>query len=75
MRPDAEQLRALGALEDDALWKKVVELAAQKGLKLGAATPTHEDLERLRRMLRASESIRIGDAMRLVNEYKRKYGK
>lgn len=75
MKIDYDALRALAALPDDRLWKEIVTVASSHGIRLSDKTPPHADLERLRGIARGDEVLRTMDALRLVSEYKRKYGK
>ena len=74
MRIDRERIAALAAKPDDELWREVVSIATQHGISLPKQTPPHADLERLRQAV-SGEKIKLGEAMRLLNEYKRGMGK
>lgn len=71
MRFDREKLEALAALPDDKLWAEVVRIAGSFGYSLPRETPPHAELEKMRNAAR-SEKINVSEAMRLVNQYKRK---
>ncbi len=73
MKLDKEKLKKLSALSDAELEKEIRRMAEEKGLKLPAASPSHEDLERLRALLSADGGIGMMDAMRYYNAYKKKY--
>ena len=49
-------------------------MAKAKGLKLPGASPSHEDLEKLRALLSSENGFGLIDAMRYYNAYKKKYG-
>lgn len=74
MRLNKEELRALAALGDRDLWAAVKNIAQRYGIKLPDASPSHADLDRLRALLAAPEKIKMSEAIRLVNEYKKKGG-
>ena len=71
MRFDREQLEALASMPDDKLWAEVVRIADSFGYSLPRETPPHSELEKMRSAARA-EKINVSEALRLVNQYKRK---
>ena len=75
MKIQMEKLRALAALPDDALWREARRMASGFGFALSETVPPHEDLERLRDMVRTGERIRLSDAARIVEQYRDKSGR
>lgn len=75
MNLDAKKLEALTALDDTALWETVRSIAGTHGLSLPESTPSHEELERLRDACRGVGKISMLQAMRIVNDLKRRGGK
>ena len=73
MRFDKSQLEAIASLPDDQLWETVVGLAKGYGFNLPEKTPPHEDIEKLRDAVRG-DKINVGEALRLVNQYKKGKG-
>ena len=71
MRFDKEKLEALAAMPDDQLWREVVGIAGKFGYSLPETTPPHTELEKMRNAVRA-EKINVSEALRLVNQYKKK---
>ena len=71
MRFDREKLEALASMPDEKLWAEVVRIADSFGYSLPRETPPHSELEKMRSAARA-EKINVADALRLVNQYKRK---
>lgn len=71
MRFDRAKLEALAALPDDRLWAEVVRIADSFGYSLPEKTPAHSELEKMREAVR-SEKINVSEALRVVNQYKRK---
>lgn len=71
MRFDKAKLEALAALPDDKLWAEVVRIADGFGYSLPKQTPPHTELEKMRNAVR-SDKINVADALRVVNQYKRK---
>lgn len=74
MKLDPQQMRALASLSDVELWEKVVSIGESHGFTVPKQPPSPEDMRRLRQVLTAGETIRLTDAVRLVNEYRKKYG-
>ena len=71
MRFDREKLEALASMPDEKLWAEVVRIADSFGYSLPRETPPHSELEKMRSAARA-EKINVSEALRLVNQYKRK---
>lgn len=71
MRFDKAKLEALAALPDDKLWAEVVRIADGFGYALPTQTPSHADLEKMRDAVRC-EKINVSEALRVVNQYKKK---
>ena len=70
MRFDKSQLEALAALPDDKLWAEVVKIAANYGYSLPTATPSHENIEKMRSVV-SNNKINPTDAIKLLNQYKK----
>ncbi len=70
MRFDKRQLEALAALPDDELWREVVKIASSYGYSLPTTTPSHENLEKMRSVVR-EQKINPSEAIRLLNQYKK----
>lgn len=71
MRFDREKLEALAALPDEKLWAEVVRIADMYGYSLPKETPSHTDLEKMRGAVR-SDKINVSEALKLINQYKKK---
>ena len=65
-----EELEALAALPDDALWAEVQKIAKTYGLTLPSKTPSHAELEKLRKIATGGK-ISMPEAMYLINKYKK----
>ncbi len=74
MKLNQEELKRLSTLSDKELECEIRRMAASKGLSLPQASPTHEDLEKLRVLLSSDRGFGLMDAMRYYNAYKKKYG-
>ena len=72
MRLDKDKLNELVGLSDDELWKKVVEIGRGHGFSLPEKTPAHEELEKLRGIVRDGTKMNIATAMKLLTRYRSK---
>ena len=72
MKINIEGLRALCALSDEEMWREIRGIAGKHGLNLPEQTPSHGEMEKLRDAVSGGGGISLSDAMRLVNEYKRR---
>ncbi len=70
MKFDPRAMEALLALDDRALWEKIRSIAAASGITLTATVPPHEDLEKLRAMMRGSGQGNVGDALATLSRYR-----
>ena len=57
-------------LPDDELWAEIRRMAASYGISLPERSPSSHELAKVRDALNIGE-VNMGDAMRIVNEYKR----
>ena len=73
MKLNNNMLNKLRGLDDEALWREIRTMASSYGLKLPEKTPNAGDLKKVRDALDIGE-ISTADAMRLMNEYKRRQG-
>ena len=71
MKFNKEQLDALIALPDDALWAEIVKKAKGYGFTLPEKTPNHTELEKLRNTVNGTK-INTAEALRLINDYRKK---
>ena len=75
MNFDKDKLIALTALPDDALWSEIKKMSSAYGLSLPDKTPSHEELEKLRSMFGGVGKLSLMQAMRVVNDIKRRGNK
>lgn len=75
MRFDKQKLAALAALPDAELWAQIVQLGKEHGISIPPTPPPHAELERLRGVIGDPDKMRMSDAIRVVNDYKKKYMK
>ena len=73
MKIDREKLAELCALDDDELWQTVRRLAAQHGFALPERTPSREEMAKMRAAVSGTK-INLGEAVKLINEYRRGKG-
>ena len=71
MKFNKEQLDALIALPDDALWAEIVRMAKSYGFSMPERVPDHGELEKLRDTVRGSK-INTTEALRILNNYRKK---
>lgn len=74
MKFSREELEALAALPDDKLWCEIQKIAKSYGFSLPEKSPTHEELEKLRKIALGSK-ISTPEAMMLINKYRKGLGK
>ena len=73
MKLDRETIRKLTTADDASLWRTVREIAGEKGFRLPEATPPHETMERLRGTLSGNGTLSLGEAVRVIAEYKKEH--
>ena len=71
MKLNQDIVKRLSGLDDRALWQEIRRMAEGYGLKLPDATPAAGELSKVREALCVGE-ISTAEAMRMVNEYKRR---
>lgn len=72
MNFDKEKLEALVMLPDAELWGEIRKIAGIHGFRLPEGMPPHEEIEKLRAICRDSGKISMLQAMRIVNNIKRR---
>ena len=71
MKINTEKLAKYAELGDEELWQTMLGIAGNHGHKIEAPMPTHSEMERIRRIMRGEEKIGLGEAMKLLNTYKK----
>lgn len=71
MKVNKEQLKKLAEKSDADLWREIHSIAKSHGYTLPEATPSHENIEKIRRTLLGSEKISLSDAAKIMNSYKK----
>ena len=72
MKINREELKEYANHSDEVLWGEMRAIAARYGYSLPEATPTHEEMERVRRIMRGNEHISISEGMKILQSYKSK---
>jgi len=72
MKINKEQMKILAEKSDAELWAEIISLAKRHGYDLSGNTPRAEDLAKVRRALMGIEKISLGDAAKMLNNYKNK---
>lgn len=70
MRLDRDKLLDMVALPDAELWKTIVEIGRGHGFTLPEKAPPHEELEKLRGIVKDGSKMNVASALRLLNKYK-----
>ena len=71
MKIDKSKLDAMSALSDEELWKKIREIAGEKGIKMPENAPSSAELSKVRSALSEADKLNLPKAMRIVNNLKR----
>ena len=71
MRIDKDKLNALCSMPDDELWCEICKIAKGYGFTLPKSTPCESDMQKLRGAV-GNGKINLGDAVKILNEYKRR---
>lgn len=72
MKIDKEKLNSLVELSDDELWRNVVELGRSHGLSLPNKTPSHDELDKLRAIVKDGSRLNMTTAVKLLSKYRSK---
>jgi len=72
MKLNKEELKRIADLPDSAMWQGICAVAKSNGYNLTSKQPTHQELEKIREILRGDVKIGMLDAMRMINTYKEK---
>ena len=71
MKINTERLSKFAELDDESLWSAMLGMADAHGHKIKAPMPSHEEMERIRRIFRGEEKIGMAEAIRVLNSYKK----
>ncbi len=70
MKFDPRAMEALLSLDDRALWEKIRAIAGASSISLSETPPPHEELERLRSMMRGNGGGNVAEAMATIARYR-----
>ncbi len=70
MKLNKDELKRIAELPDSAMWQAICTVAKNNGYNLTASQPKHEELEKMREILRGNVKISMLEAMRILNSYK-----
>ena len=70
MKLDREKLLCMASLSDAELWKTVVTIGKGHGFTLPDKAPPHEELEKLREIIKDGSKINVMNAFKLINKYR-----
>jgi hypothetical protein len=72
MKIDKEKLMELSKKSDGELWSAIGEIAARHGYSLPKASPPKAEMDKIRAIMGNADKINMRDAMRILQEYKRR---
>ena len=72
MKINKEELKRLCEKSDAELWQIINEVAAKHGYDLPKSAPKNGEMNKIRAILGDSDKINMREAMRLMQEYKRR---
>lgn len=72
MKIDKEKLAELAAMPDDKLWSTVREIAGAHGFTLPSKPPEHDELEKMRAAVLGGNTPAVGEAIKMINDYRRR---
>ncbi len=72
MKIDKEKLAELSGKSDSELWQVINEIAAKHGYDLPKNTPKKSEMDKIRAIMGSADKINMREAMRILQEYKRR---
>lgn len=72
MQINREMLAKMASMDDTRLWQQIRAVAENYGYTLSENQPSHAELEKMRSLMRGDVQISPKDAVRLVNQYKKR---
>ena len=72
MKIDKEKLREISGKPDAELWCTISEIAGKHGYVLPKNTPDKAQMDKIRAIMGNCDKINMREAMRLLQEYKRR---
>ena len=74
MKIDPSILKQLLSQKDDVLWQTVRTIAASGGMSLAEATPSPDEMRRLRATLSGLGSLDPKEAEKIISEWRKRGG-
>jgi len=74
MRIDKDKLSALMGMSDRELWGEIRKIAKSHGFTLPEKVPEHSEMEKIRGAVSGGAKLNLGEAVRMLNDYKRRCG-
>lgn len=71
MRVDKDKLAAMLARDDESLWQEIRSIAKSHGFNLPETAPPHSEMQRLRSTVADGSKINLGDAVKILNSYRK----
>lgn len=71
MNFDSTATERLLTLSDADLWSTLKSIASMNGISLPAATPSHDEMQRLRGVFRGGNGLSLEKAREIVEKYKK----
>ena len=72
MKIDKEKLKQLSEKTDSELWSIINDIAGKHGYDLPKNAPSKAEMDKIRTLLGSADKLNMRDAMRLMQEYKRR---
>ena len=72
MKIDKEKLKALSVKSDAELWDIITGIATKHGYTLPKNPPEKAQMEKIRAIMGNAEQMNMRDALRILQEYKRR---
>ena len=74
MKIDKEKLDRLVGMSDSELWGEIRKIAKGHGFTLPEKTPDSAEMSKIRGAISGGAKLKLGEAVRILNEYKRRQG-
>ena len=71
MRLSQEKINELAKMNDKELWAQIQVIARGYGINLPEKTPSHDELEKVRGLIRGGGKVSLSDAYKIINQYKK----
>jgi hypothetical protein len=71
MRIDKEKLRQMLSRDDESLWCEIRRIAKSHGFDLPEKAPPKSEMDKLRSTVGDGSRLNLGDAAKIINNYKR----